>query len=90
MFQYAQKRKESGESIIHYLSEQFLNLSVVMDIGFYFQPIILPVAIEVRKFVINEGKKGGNLLHKFGVALGLLLPICPELQRFSACDFYYI
>ena len=77
--------KQDRQTILTTLSKLFLNLKCVADIGCYFRPFVLDIAERTKNCVLREGHANIRLQSKFAVALGLVLPVCPELERCVVC-----
>ncbi|XP_076466261.1 midasin-like [Babylonia areolata] len=74
---------QDRETVLTRLSKLFLHLDCVVDIGCYFRPLVLDIASRTKKSVLAEGHANVRLQRKLAVALGMVLPVCPELERFT-------
>lgn len=78
------------QSILTTLSELFISPKCVMDICSYFRPLVLDIAERTKNSILRQGHSNSRLCHKFAVALGLALRICPELKRFVVIHKPYL
>ena len=59
-----------------------MNPKCVVDVGIYFKPIILDIAERAKSLILNDGPNNSRLQKKLAVCLGLILEVCPELERY--------